>query len=55
MRRARSKRASTIGGWPLATVESKVKGGATGMPAFGDQLSDTQIKQVSQFVAMSSQ
>ena len=39
----------------LATVESKVKGGATGMPAFGDQLSDTQIKQVSQFVATSSQ
>jgi mono/diheme cytochrome c family protein len=39
----------------LATVESKVKAGATGMPAFGDQLSDTQIKQVSQFVATSSQ
>ena len=39
----------------VATVESKVKGGATGMPAFSDQLSDTQSKQVSQFVAQSSQ
>ncbi len=37
------------------TVESTVKVGATGMPAFSDQLSDTQIKQVSQFVAQSSQ
>jgi mono/diheme cytochrome c family protein len=41
--------------YDVATVESKVKGGATGMPAFGDQLSDTQIKQVSQFVTKSSQ
>jgi mono/diheme cytochrome c family protein len=40
--------------YDAATVESKVKGGAAGMPAFGDQLSDTQIKQVSQFVAQSS-
>ncbi len=41
-------------GFSAASVESKVKGGAAGMPAFSDQLSDTQIQQVSQFVAQSS-
>ena len=38
----------------LARIESEVKAGATGMPSFSDQLSDTQITQVSQFVAQSS-
>ncbi len=41
-------------GFDAAAVESKVRGGAAGMPAFSDQLSDTQITQVSQFVARSS-
>ncbi len=37
-----------------ATVADKVRHGAGGMPAFSDQLSDTQIQQVSQFVSKSS-
>lgn len=37
-----------------ATVEHWVRTGGGGMPVFTDQLSDTQIQQVSQFVAESS-
>ena len=37
-----------------ATVERFVRGGASGMPSFKDQLSDAEIRQVSDFVARSS-
>ncbi len=37
-----------------ASVEEKVRHGAAGMPAFSDQLSGTEITQVSQYVANAS-
>jgi cytochrome c6 len=37
-----------------ATVERFVRNGKSGMPSFKDQLSDTQIQQVAEFVAQSS-
>jgi cytochrome c6 len=41
-------------GFSTAAVEDKVRHGATGMPAFSDQLSATEITQVSQYVANAS-
>jgi cytochrome c551 len=38
----------------VATVERWVRSGGSGMPAFQDQLSATQIQQVAQFVANAS-
>jgi mono/diheme cytochrome c family protein len=41
-------------GVSTAAVESKVRHGAGGMPGFSGQLSDTEIAQVSQYVAGAS-
>ncbi len=37
-----------------AAVQSSVRGGAAGMPSFSDQLSATEITQVSRYVASAS-